>query len=317
MSEDSQVHRQSRYPATWRILVATDGSPCAAQAQELLARFGFPAGTRIEVIAVAANPFVAAGIYGDPGFARWQVNQELLEAERQFLTRVVRDAMVRLSAAGWDVASQVRVGNAGHEILAAAQRLPANLILVGTRGRTGLDRLLLGSTAGTVARSALCPVLIARALRGELSRVVLAIDGSVHAERASELVARLPLPELAEIRVVHVLRPYHPFAERLEALPGGREHFGSRVEAARKRQQQLATELVEVACRKLVSAGKRATSVTATGDPAHEIAALAESEGADLIAVGARGVSPISGLLLGSVADRLLHHAPCSLLLAR
>jgi nucleotide-binding universal stress UspA family protein len=317
MSEEAQIHRQSRSTATWRILVATDGSPCAVQAQELLARFGFPAGTRIEVIAVAAHPFAAAGIYGDAGFACWQVNQELLEAERQFLTRTVREAMGRLSAARWDVASQVRVGNAGYEILAAAQRLPADLILVGTRGRTGLDRLLLGSTAGTVARSAPCPVLIARALRGGLSRVILAVDGSPLADRAIELVARLPLPQAAEVRVLHVLRPYHPFAERLEALPGGRERFGPRVEAARERQQQLATGLVEAACRRLVSAGKRAHPVTATGDAAHEIAALAEERRADLIVVGARGISPVSGLLLGSVADRLLHHAPCSLLFAR
>jgi nucleotide-binding universal stress UspA family protein len=75
--------------------------------------------------------------------------------------------------------------------------------------------------------------------------------------------------------------------------------------------------LVESACDQLAAAGKVASSEVKEGDPATEILAAAEDQGADLIIAGARGHSFIEGLLVGSVADRLLKRASCSVLLVR
>lgn len=317
-TEGGEAASQPTNPTTdWKIVVATDGSECATRAQEVLAHVAFPAGTAFQVVAVAADPFASAGIYGDTGFVSWQVSQELLEAEEEWLRSTTEAAAQRLSRSGWQVRRAVRVGGISHEILLAAEEAHADLIVLGTKGLSGLNRFLLGSTARTVARHASCSVLVARGQAEGIRSVVLAVDGSEHSIRAIQFLARLPLPATTRIVVAHVVRPYHPLSERLEALPGGRARFEPKIEAARRHQQEAAEGLVHSVCEQLTATGRHVVPAALTGDPAEAILKLAESEQADLIVAGARGVSPIAGLLVGSVAEALLQGAPCSVLLVR
>lgn len=307
----------ARGSAGWRILVATDGSACAVQAQEFLTRLPFSPGTAIHVVGVAANPFLAAGAYSEVGFASWQVDQELLEAEQTFLTAATKDAEIRLSREGWQITRKVLVGDVSHQIVLAAEQFQADIALVGTKGLRGIDRFLLGSTAQNVARHSPCPVLVARGPRKDVARIILAVDGSHHAAQGVEFIARLPLPPAAEVVVVHVARPYRPIVERLEVLTGSRAVLEPRIEAGRRQQQALADQLVGAACRQLQDAGKSAIPITLIGHPTEEILKLTDDQHADLLVAGARGVSLIPGLLVGSVADSLLQHAPCSVLIVR
>lgn len=301
----------------WKVLVATDGSPCAAEAQEYLIRLPFPGKTEVRVVAVAANPFGDAGCYGDTGFVPWQLNEELLAAEEEAMREAARRGAQRFSGTGWRVSTAFCQGNTCGEILGAAEEFGADLILVGTRGLTGAGRFLLGSTARSVARSAPVSVLVARSLHRPLRRLVLAVDGSDHASRAVEMLVHLPLPADAQITAVHVVRPYHPVLERLEILPGGRERFEPVVEASRQGIVAEAEKLAGSACERLTTAGKTCAPTVLTGDSAEELLRLAERGEADLIVLGARGVSALKGLLIGSVADRVLENAPCSVLLVR
>ena len=77
---------------------------------------------------------------------------------REALDKVVADARTR----GFAVDSMLREGHAWREIVAAAQETKADLIVVGTEGRRGVPRALLGSVAEKVVRRAPCPVLVAR-----------------------------------------------------------------------------------------------------------------------------------------------------------
>lgn len=308
----------SAYPAyPWKIVVGTDGSGCAVQAQELLRHLALPAGTAIHAVGVALDPRLAAAGYCDVGFVNMQVGQQIIDAERQALAEATREAEQRLAREGCQITSAVRAGDISHEIVTAAAEFQADLVVVGTRGRSRLDHLFLGSTAHKVARTASCSVLVSRGKTPAVARVVLAVDGSESSSRAIRLLGRLPLPPDGQATVVHVCKSLHPVLECLEILPGARPRIEPLVEPDRCRQREHAEQLVHAACQCLANAGKTARPHVALGDPADEICSLIRRVHADLVVAGARGVSGVQGLLVGSVADRLLQHAPCSVLLAR
>jgi nucleotide-binding universal stress UspA family protein len=81
-------------------------------------------------------------------------------------------------------------------------------------------------------------------------------------------------------------------------------------------ERVAAEEVVRRAGERLARSGVNATAVARLGEPADALLALAEEVGADLIVVGNRGMTGMRRYLLGSVADRVAHHAPCSVHIA-
>ncbi len=237
---------------------------------------------------------------------------EIQERERTYAAESASAGAARLARDGVDTSSTVRDGDPTGEILAEARDWAADLLVLGSRGLTGLDRFLLGSVARNVAKHAGRPVLIARAPGAGIKRAVLATDGSENSRDALQFAGALPLPEDCTLTIVHVTKPYDPFPG---ILPTDREAFEAHTEKVRAHRQGAADRLVVAARLELVEAGKVVDTAVRTGDPAGEILALAEELHADLIIVGARGVSPLAGLFVGSVADRLLNGATCSLLI--
>jgi nucleotide-binding universal stress UspA family protein len=133
--------------------------------------------------------------------------------------------------------------------------------------------------------------------------IVWANDGSEPAEHALSLVKGLAKEGDATITIVHVV-------ERVEGIGGvGVPHRADEAEV-QAHLRELATEL---------SGEGIKTSLEIRGDvgtrPAHAVVDVARSIGADLIVAGARGRTAISGLLVGSVTNRLLHLAPCPVLI--
>jgi nucleotide-binding universal stress UspA family protein len=132
--------------------------------------------------------------------------------------------------------------------------------------------------------------------------IVWSTDGSDHAERALPYVKNLARADGAAITVVHVV-------ERVE---GSGAVGGPR----RADESEIQTRLEDLTV--AISQEGLTASLIIRGNvgarPAHEIAEVAREADADLIVVGSRGLSSIGGLLLGSVAHRLLHIAPCPVL---
>jgi nucleotide-binding universal stress UspA family protein len=100
-------------------------------------------------------------------------------------------------------------------------------------------------------------------------------------------------------------------------VPSMREEFERTVQEIRRAQRKNADLLVEGTRRFLGAAGYTVTPAVRTGNAGEEILAAAREEEADLIVVGARGVSPAREFLLGSVSGRVMRYAPCSVLVAR
>jgi nucleotide-binding universal stress UspA family protein len=289
-----------------RILLATDGSDEAAAARQLLQALPLPSGSTLRVISVVNVP---AGIAG--GRVSVRMLELLSQEDWARADRVVHVAAEQLSCEGLTVSTAVRNGEPAAQIILAADEFAADLVVVGSKGLTGLQGFFLGSVARSVAKRAPCPVLVARAPRNGLRQVVVATDGSDRANRAIEFVARLPLPDPSEIRLVHVVRPYVPFS----GLPTEGPEVQLAVDEVRRQQEEMAAEVLAAAAKRLTEVGRSVRTELRVGDPTSEILELAEALQADLIVAGARGAGLLEGLLLGSVADRLLKEARCSVLI--
>lgn len=134
-----------------KILVATDGSPCSLAAVERAVRFAAAYGGTIEVASVIDVP---AELYGDaPDLAT--------ELER-LATGYADDAVQTAKAKGVSATAHVVEGVAYDIIPDLARSLGVQVIVVGSHGRTGMRRLLMGSVAEKIIGYASCPVLVAR-----------------------------------------------------------------------------------------------------------------------------------------------------------
>ena len=140
-----------------RIVIPTDFSECAERAWAVAQRV---AGTlRSEV--VLAHILVEPIVYGDASLATDSTRQ-LFEQARKWVEDELEKWASAVRAQGMTVRTIVRTGSANEEIVNLATDEGAELIVIGTHGRSGLNRALLGSVADRVVRFAPCPVLTVR-----------------------------------------------------------------------------------------------------------------------------------------------------------
>ena len=144
-------------------------------------------------------------------------------------------------------------------------------------------------------------------------RILLAVDGSVSSDRATELVAGFPLPDDSLIRVVSVQQPY------VDVLAMSWASVGE--SAAPESEEQVDArhhrEAVERAEHLLKRPGVRIEGFLLRGRPASAIVDEAKAMTADLVVVGSRGHGTIATMVLGSTASEVVDHAPCPVLVAR
>src|SRR5687767_2303112 len=141
-------------------------------------------------------------------------------------------------------------------------------------------------------------------------RVLLAIDHSPHSLAAVDMVAARPWPESTKIRLLTVNSPpYVPMGPWVELQPA-LEEFDTEV-------KKHADDLVASMSAKLREKGLDVETVIRDGDPRTEIVDEAIKWNSDLIVVGSHGYTGIKRLLLGSVAQHVVAHAPCSVEVVR
>jgi nucleotide-binding universal stress UspA family protein len=146
-----------------RVVLGWDGSPCSRVAADLVAAWPVFAGSSVRVVSVAESraPWWA----GVPEFGAPEVAAmflEIAEASRREHDALAQALRTELREAGLDAEAERREGDPAAQLMAAAVDTEADLIVVGTHGRTGLSRALLGSVARNVLLHAPCSVLVAR-----------------------------------------------------------------------------------------------------------------------------------------------------------
>jgi len=237
---------------------------------------------------------------------------EVTAAMQMEVTRRLTAKVEELRAQGIETEIETPQGPAGEVVAQVARDRAVDLIVVGTHGHTGISRFLLGSVATAILRHAPCDVLVCRGNAGNLPfrRPLVAMDFSAASKRALRHTARLAQPN-APIELLH--------AWELPTGSWGASFFG----VDRFPWSQIRDAVVQTAKRK---GEKLIAESAALGHPLHldlvqgaptpVITHAAERGGYDLIAVGTHGHGGFRKLLLGSVAEGVIRHAPCSVLVA-
>lgn len=213
------------------------------------------------------------------------------------------EAQVAKAGIGAKVESRTVPVPADSAIIDVAEEVGADLIIVGATERGTLSRTVLGTTAGRVLRTARVPVLVNRRPdAGPLRRVLMTTDLSdLSAQvyrRGISVVSTLSEGEEVEVRTLLVV------GDDLATPPPAR--------------QSVLQQIAETELRPFLQRAAPDASVTRgkvrLGDPATEIASEAGEWGADLLVVGTHGRGGVSRFLIGSVAETIVRHALCDVL---
>jgi nucleotide-binding universal stress UspA family protein len=226
------------------------------------------------------------------------------------------EALTQLPINSWFDGSNVRrqtvIGSPWECIVEFAASHDIDLICLGTHGRGGLSRLVLGSVAERVIQHAPCRTLIVRRHEREfvdaehpqpaLKRVLVPVDFSDMSQSALEEGRSLAREWGAQLHVLHVVEDNSPTVSQIAlAYPVFQSYVHELVKAG---QTQLdALQLPDQAVKKVV-----------LGDPTGKINDYADEQAIDLIVMGTHGRTGPSHWLLGSVAERVARSAPCPVL---
>jgi nucleotide-binding universal stress UspA family protein len=242
----------------------------------------------------------------------------LFRARRATGLRQLDRLVARARAAGVRASGVlVDVGLAHEEIARLARARRVDTIVMGTHGRTGVTRALLGSVASQVVASAPCPVLTvkvgaAHRRTGRVQRVMCATDFSAASRAAFRAAVTLARAARATLVVAHVLRPVvEPLVEDGLVLSSRTwDQLASSVRVAA--DEQLARDVARAR-----AAGVRATGIVREGPVVGAIVRATKTARADILVVGTHGRTGVSRLVLGSVAAPLLAMSPCPVLTVR
>jgi nucleotide-binding universal stress UspA family protein len=238
------------------------------------------------------------------------------------LAELRRDAQVSAEAvieavrpAIWPRAASVAIrivtGRPAPTILHAARSWNADLILVGGTERGAVGRALRGSVSDEVVRTAPCPVLVARRRAARFERLLVATDGSQHAEAALRFVAALPVPPTAELRVCAV-------SETPDSPPGSsRGPMAATLLLLEEAEKRTAVQAVARALDMLTPLPCPIQSSVRYGDAGRELADEVRRWVPDLLVIGARGRTAGSEVAVGRVTQSLLRQATCPTLVFR
>jgi len=215
-----------------------------------------------------------------------------------------------VTAAGVDVETLVERGDPVKRILARAAALRADLVVMGTHGRSGFERLLLGSVTEKVLRKASCPVMavpppVVSAGKLPYTRLLCPVDFSESSEAALQFAASLAEEADAHLTIVHVF-DWQPDDDLMMARFDTVEHYAAIERQAHERLERLLTDDLRVWC--------KPETVTVRGKPYREILALADAKATDLIVLGVRGRNPIDVALFGSTVNQVVRRARCPVL---
>lgn len=292
-----------------RIVVAIDGSPTSRQAADLVASLAWPSGTSVTLLTAYQSPSTwlpeTALATGD-----WLTGTEAaLRRDADVALSTLADS---LEGRGWSIDRRVVRGRGASAILAAADELEADLVVLGSRGHGRIASMLLGSVSAEVAERAPCSVLVARAPR--VQRLVIATDGSDCSAVIPDVLARWAAFTGLEATALSVTPVDSPAFELMVSLYTlGSESLAPQREELRARYQEHAAEMAQ----RLSAIGIPARPEVRNGDAAHEIIAAASEAHADLVVTGSRCLHGVDRWLLGSVARDVLVHTAASTLIIR
>ncbi len=269
-----------------RILCPVDRSPSSLQAFDYAIALARWRGARLHLMEVIEAP----NHYGVPVETRAELERDLKQA---LVSRRVSDVKVTIS---------LRQGNVVQEILAQVEKSRSDLVVIGSHGRGGVQRLVLGSIAEKVLRLSPCPVLTVRRGvnqrrvgrgRSPFETILCPTDFSVPANHAVGYARRLAKEADAKLILMTAVEPF------------GDGGTGGPVADLRERLEANAREALG---RLLPRSGsdRRREAVVTSGKASSAIVTLARRRSADLIVMGVSGRNAVDVALLGSTTHHVI-----------
>ena len=293
-----------------KILFATDFSQWARRGEDYACSLASLWKASLTVLCVAEFP---PGLNPD-----YPVNQEYLADLMKRASSQLDDLKGRAEPRGIAITTRMATGIPSEEVIAAARAEGSDLIVVGTRGKTGLAHILLGSTAERVIRGAPCPVLAVRTEPADnedesalsrsvtLERILVPVDFSDCSLDALKYAVVVAKQAQASLMLLHVLEPV---SYGLDFTLGQSRARHLEVETWTKRLEELAA--TQQYPDMVVESRLRG------GIPADSILDAAKTLPCDLIVMGTHGRRGISHTLSGSVAEAVLRKAHCPVIAVR
>lgn len=293
-----------------KILIAVDGSSCSERA----GRVGLALASRLGSGVLVAHVLIIPSAY-------WGLI-EPTESMKQHAREILKPWAALGHEMQLDIRTELVKGDETAEsIVHLANLSSCDLIVLGTHGRRGLGRLLLGSVAERVSRLAKMPVMLVRGdgqvmpSTGVFARILAPIDGSLAGLAAFDLADQLAVLLGAELQILHVIPSVttplsEPWSSGAVALYNWQDTLkalsdeGETILESAKRQARAPKVRVDL----LQSHTRHLAEV---------IVDYARDHQSDLIVMGTHGRSGLERLLLGSVAEGVSHQAPVPLLLVR
>jgi nucleotide-binding universal stress UspA family protein len=289
-----------------RILCPFDFSACAVRALRQAVRLGERYDATVVALHVIPTSLPAPGRLGaltNPALLDPHLHERTLADLRRFVAHAAGPKRA--------VEVEVRDGAPARLILQRAAELPADLLVLGSHGRGGFGKWVLGSVAQRVLRKARCPVLTVPA-HGGLPRgpslfgtVLWATDFSAPATAALGYALALAGEDRSPLLLVHVT------AHEPEPGPPGAPSDPASELQQRAREWLCAAVPEEARDRSPVEA------IVTAGKAHREIVRIATEKGAELIVMGAQGADALDRWVFGSTAEQVLHSAPCPVLTVR
>jgi nucleotide-binding universal stress UspA family protein len=285
-----------------RILVAVDGSDGARVALDWGIHLASSQGATLTIAIVLPpeHPFHAMRVTAThPGSA--EMWSRLVQDEDAAAKRLLEEHRSEAEAAGVRCSTKLARGSIVKEITKIVEDDRIDLVVVGSHGRRGLERVLLGSTAEGIRDNVDCSVLIARTSPPQ-RRILIAVDESEASQKAGRVATGLMTATSTWAHVVHVMAP--PVS--------GVDAEGDK--KWRSIASELSTELAEVL---RFPKGSWVHYDLLVGYPADEILRSAREDDVDLIVMGSRGLSGFVSRIVGSVGRYVSRHAEQSVLIVK
>ncbi|OQW94559.1 MAG: permease [Beggiatoa sp. IS2] len=266
-----------------RILLVTDGSE-------------FSTGATREAIKLAQKTskqlYVMSVVRTNPEYE--SLAPQLLEKEQKAAINVLEQVKTTAEQANLTCEALLRHGEEVHqEIVEEAEKSRMDIIIMGRRGKTGLLRLMMGSTTAKVIGSTLCSILVVpRAGQLAGKSILLAVDGSRYSD-------------VAAVAAINIAKHLQAPIEVMTVVDVGQGH------------QTEAAVIVERIKTLITNEGIDVESLIVNGRPAESIVDTAKKRGTDLIVVGSHGRTGLEKVLMGSVSDRVIGLAECAVLIVK
>ena len=305
-----------------RVLIPYDGSSSSDAVIDDLQRAGLP--DRVDALVLSVADVWMPPTDEEPGatlpddlpvalkMARAQAAEAVEEA--RVLSTTAADRVRQLFPA-WHIEAESLAEAPAWAIIKKVEDWRADLVVLGSHGRTALSQFILGTVAQKVLTEVHCSVRIARPSKAAADapvRIVLGIDGSPGADEALRVVMNREWPDNSEVRVVASADARVSVARAPFVPP-----TAGWVYESDETTHSWIHDVVDSAAGDLRRAGLGVSQVVRDGDPREILIAEAATWGADCIFVGASGLTRLGYLVVGSVSTAVAARAGCTVEVVR